>query len=70
MAPAGTPLSLSGSIASEKAVVEVPAVELLQSLGWQHGDLMQEEPGAKNPTGRLSSERSSCLRASAPHCTG
>ncbi|WP_372622490.1 type I restriction endonuclease subunit R [Falsiroseomonas sp.] len=54
MAPASTPPSLSGAIASEKAVVEVPAVELLQSLGWQHGDLMQEEPGAKNPTGRLS----------------
>jgi len=34
--------------------VELPAVELLQSLGWQHGDLMQEEPGALNPTGRLS----------------
>ncbi len=35
-------------------MVELPAVELLQSLGWQHGDLMQEEPGALNPTGRLS----------------
>ena len=54
MAPAGAPLSLSGAIASEKAIVEVPAVELLQSLGWQRGYLMQEEPGAKNPTGRLS----------------
>ena len=52
--PANTSPSLSGSIASEKAVVELPAVELLQSLGWQHGDLMQEEPGALNPTGRLS----------------
>lgn len=52
--PASTSPSLSGSIASEKAVVELPAVELLQSLGWQHGDLMQEEPGALNPTGRLS----------------
>lgn len=54
MRPAGASPSLSGSIASEKAVVEVPAVELLQSLGWQHGDLMQEEVGAKNATGRLS----------------
>lgn len=54
MAPAGTLPSLSGAIASEKAVVEVPAVELLRSLGWQHEDLMQEEPGAKSPTGRLS----------------
>jgi type I restriction enzyme R subunit len=54
MSPAGAPLSLSGAIASEKAVVEMPAVELLQSLGWQHGDLMQEDPGPKNQTGRLS----------------
>jgi type I restriction enzyme R subunit len=53
--PAANPLaSLSGAIASEKAVVEVPAVELLQSLGWQHGDLMQEVPGLANFTGRLS----------------
>lgn len=55
MPPAGASPSLSGSIASEKALVEVPAVELLQSLGWQHGDLMQEEPGPNNPIGRLSS---------------
>jgi type I restriction enzyme R subunit len=54
MSPAGTSSSLSGAIASEKALVEVPAVELLQSLGWQHGDLMQEELGTKNPTGRAS----------------
>lgn len=54
MSPAGTSLPLSGAIASEKELVEAPAVELLQSLGWLHGDLMQEEPGAKNPTGRLS----------------
>lgn len=53
MSPAGASPSLTGSIASEKAVVEVPAIELLQSLGWQYGDLMQEEPGANNPTGRL-----------------
>jgi len=54
MSAAGTPSSLSGAIASERALVEVPAVELLQSLGWQHGDLMQEELGPKNPTGRVS----------------
>jgi type I restriction enzyme R subunit len=54
MSPAGPPPSLSGTIASEKALVEGPAIELLQSIGWQHGDLMHEEPGAKNPTGRLS----------------
>lgn len=54
MSPAGSSPSFAGAIASEKALVEGPAVELLQSLGWQHGDLMHEEPGAKNPTGRLS----------------
>jgi type I restriction enzyme R subunit len=51
--PAG-PSSLSGAIASEKAIVEEPSVELLQSLGWRHGNLMQEQPGPNNPTGRLS----------------
>src|SRR3954468_12605134 len=54
MPSASTSPSLSGAIASEKAMVEVPAIELLQSLGWRHGNLMQEEPGPKNPTGRLS----------------
>lgn len=54
MTPPAGPASLSGAIASEKAIVEEPAVELLQSLGWQHGDLMQEQPGPNNPTGRLS----------------
>ena len=46
--------SLSGAIASERELVEEPAIALLHSLGWQHGDLMQEEPGPQNPTGRLS----------------
>jgi type I restriction enzyme R subunit len=54
MVSADTPSCLSGAIASEKAIVEGPAVELLLSLGWQHADLMQEEPGPENPTGRLS----------------
>ncbi len=54
MSPAGSSPSLSGSIASEKALVEEPALELLVALGWQRGDLMQEEPGPKNPTGRVS----------------
>ncbi len=54
MSPAGSAPSLTGAIASEKSMVEVPAIEVLQSLGWQHGDLLQEEPGPKNPTGRLS----------------
>jgi type I restriction enzyme R subunit len=54
MPPAGAASFPFGGFGSEKTLVEAPAVELLMSLGWQHGDLMQEEPGAKNPTGRLS----------------
>jgi type I restriction enzyme R subunit len=54
MSPANPFESLSGMLASEKALVEVPAIELLRSLGWQHGDLLQEVPGPKNPTGRRS----------------
>src|SRR4051794_1465236 len=54
MSPAGTSPSFSSAIASEKAVVEVPAVELLESLGWEHSDLTVEEPGPNNPLGRLS----------------
>jgi type I restriction enzyme R subunit len=46
--------ALSDAIASEKALVEAPAIELLQQLGWQHGSLMQEQPGPNNITGRLS----------------
>ncbi|MEY8689647.1 MAG: type I restriction endonuclease subunit R [Leptothrix sp. (in: b-proteobacteria)] len=38
----------------ELALVELPAVELLESLGWVHGALMDEVPGPLNPTGRLS----------------
>ncbi|MFO1213687.1 MAG: hypothetical protein U1E72_03650 [Burkholderiaceae bacterium] len=34
--------------------MEQPALELLQELGWTHGDLMTEVPGPTNPTGRLS----------------
>lgn len=54
MTPAATSSSLSGALASEKALVESPAIELLRSLGWQHGDLMDEVPGPQDPTGRLS----------------
>lgn len=39
---------------TELALVEQPALELLQALGWEHGDLMNEAPGPQNPTGRLS----------------
>lgn len=38
----------------EMALVEIPALELLESLGWQRGDLLNEVPGPQNPTGRLS----------------
>lgn len=39
---------------TELSLVEQPALELLQELGWTHGDLMTEVPGPANPTGRLS----------------
>jgi type I restriction enzyme R subunit len=38
----------------ELALVELPALEELQALGWTHGDLMNEVPGPQNPTRRLS----------------
>ena len=39
---------------TELSLVEQPAIELLEELGWTHGDLMTEVPGPANPTGRLS----------------
>ena len=39
---------------TELSLVEQPAIELLEQLGWTHGDLMGEVPGPANPTGRLS----------------
>lgn len=39
---------------TELSLVEQPAIELLEELGWTHGDLMNEVPGPANPTGRLS----------------
>lgn len=48
------PASLSGALGGEKQLVENPAIDLLRSLGWQHGSLFQEVPGPQNPTGRLS----------------
>lgn len=44
----------AGAGYGELALVEVPALELLEGLGWEHGNLMQELPGPTNPTGRLS----------------
>lgn len=46
--------SLTGTIASEDGVVEQPALALLQELGWTHANLMHEQPGPSNPTGRTS----------------
>ena len=39
---------------SEDGAVEQPALALLQQLGWQHLNLMEEKPGPDNPTGRTS----------------
>ncbi|MBC2665681.1 type I restriction endonuclease subunit R [Novosphingobium flavum] len=46
--------SLTGIIASEDGIVEQPALELLQELGWTPINLMDEVPGPANPTGRTS----------------
>jgi len=39
---------------SEDGAVEQPALMLLQQLGWQYANLMEEKPGPDNPTGRTS----------------
>ena len=54
MSPAAPQKSLSGVITSEDGLVEKPGLDLLVELGWTHGNLMKEEPGPTNPTGRLS----------------
>ena len=46
--------SLTGIIASEDGIVEKPALALLRELGWQHIDLIGEQPGLANSTGRTS----------------
>jgi len=53
MVPAA-PRSLSGTITSEDKLVETPGLDLLVELGWTHANLMKEEPGPTNVTGRLS----------------
>src|SRR5262249_14404116 len=40
-------------ISSEGKLIERPGLELLEELGWEHVNLLQEEPGPTNPTGRL-----------------
>jgi type I restriction enzyme R subunit len=46
--------SLTGHLASEIASVELPALELLEELGWSRVNLQAEELAAGNLTGRLS----------------
>ncbi|WP_246695166.1 type I restriction endonuclease subunit R [Methylobacterium sp. P1-11] len=45
---------MTGHIASEEGSVEQPALELLEELGWQRANLLSEQPGPNNPTGRTS----------------
>lgn len=52
------PPSLTGLVASEGGVVEKPAIALLEQLGWTPINLMNETPGAPNPTGRTSFHQS------------
>ena len=46
--------SLTGIVASEDGIIERPALELLEELGWTPVNLMDETPGPTNPTGRTS----------------
>ncbi|WP_346658691.1 type I restriction endonuclease [Bradyrhizobium sp. 143] len=45
---------MSSVITSEDELVETPGLDLLGELGWARADLMDEELGSNNPTGRLS----------------
>ncbi len=54
MSPGDARKSLSGAITSELGLVEKPGIDLLVELGWTHQDLIKEEQGLQNPTGRLS----------------
>ena len=45
--------SLSTAITSEGRLIEKPGLDLLEELGWTHANLMHEEPGPANPSGRL-----------------
>lgn len=40
-------------ISTEDGLVEAPAIEILEDLGWSHENLFGEAPGPKNLTGRL-----------------
>ena len=53
MAQRDTFSSILSSISTEDGLVEAPAIELLQELGWSCANLFHETPGPANPTGRL-----------------
>jgi type I restriction enzyme, R subunit len=53
-APADRPRSLARAISTEGGLIERPGLELLEGLGWKHANLIKEQPGPTNPTGRLS----------------
>jgi type I restriction enzyme R subunit len=36
-----------------QGLIEAPGLELLEDLGWQHANLLHEQPGLANATGRL-----------------
>lgn len=46
--------SLTSFVSSEDKTVEAPALDLLEGLGWQRVNLLHEELGVTNPTGRIS----------------
>lgn len=46
--------SLSSFVASEDKTVEQPALDLMEQLGWERINLLHEQPGPDNPTGRVS----------------
>ena len=54
MVPKDPLTSLVSTLSTEAALVENPAIELMGELGWSTANLLHEQPGPKNPTGRLS----------------
>jgi type I restriction enzyme, R subunit len=50
--PAPGSIPLVSSVATEKALVEAPAIALLSAMGWQTANLIDEAPDPGNLTGR------------------
>ena len=46
--------SLASFLSTERKLVEDPAIELMETLGWDTASLFHEAPGPNNPTGRQS----------------